>query len=127
MKAMKLRFSLTLTSPYLRARQTAEIVAKELTLTRRVRDCDELAADARPADFVRWLAKRRPQPRDVLVVGHEPFLSELVSLLLAGATPLSLDFKKAGLCKLTVERLEPARCATLEWLLPPKLMALMGR
>lgn len=127
MKAMKLRFSLILTSPYRRARQTAEIVADELKLARCLRSCDELAADARPTDFVRWLAKRRPQPRDVLVVGHEPFLSELVSLLLAGAPPLSFAFKKAGLCKLTVERLVPARCATLDWLLPPKLMASMRR
>jgi phosphohistidine phosphatase len=127
MKVMKLRFSLILTSHYVRARQTAEIVAQELKLSRRLRDCQELAADARPADLVRLLTNLRPQPEDVLLVGHEPYLSELVSLLLAGATPLSLDFKKAGLCKLSVDRLQPARCATLEWLVPPKLLMLMPR
>jgi hypothetical protein len=34
--------------------------------------------------------------------------------------------KKGGLCKLTVETLQAGRCATLEWLLTPKQMSLMG-
>lgn len=127
MAVMELGFSVVFTSPYLRARQTADLVAAELQISSRLRECEHLAAESRPADLVRFLIRLRPQPRDVLLVGHEPFLSEFASLLLAGATPLRLEFKKAGLCKLSATRLQPAGCATLEWFLPPKLMALMSR
>jgi phosphohistidine phosphatase len=127
MAAMELGFSAVFTSPYVRARQTADVVVTELKTRARVRECEFLRAEAQPADLVRFLARLRPQPRDVLLVGHEPFLSELASLLLAGATPLRLDFKKAGLCKLSATRLQPAACATLEWFLSPKLLALMAR
>jgi hypothetical protein len=34
--------------------------------------------------------------------------------------------KKGGLCKLSAESLKPGCCATLQWLLTPKQMALMG-
>jgi phosphohistidine phosphatase SixA len=56
------------------------------------------------------------------LVGHEPYLSELISMLLSGTTDLSINFKKAGLCKLTVEHLRLGPCATLEWLVSPKLL-----
>jgi phosphohistidine phosphatase SixA len=57
-------------------------------------------------------------------VGHEPNFSELTSRLLTGHERLAIDFKKAGLCKMTAERLGSGR-ATLEWLLTPKQMELM--
>ena len=57
----------------------------------------------------------------VLLVGHEPYLSELISILLSGTTNLRIDFKKAGLCKLTVDHLHLGRCASLEWLVAPKV------
>ncbi len=44
----------------------------------------------------------------------------VVVVLLTGGRQLSLKLKKGGLCKLTVSRLNFARCATLEWLLTPR-------
>jgi phosphohistidine phosphatase len=64
-------------------------------------------------------------PANVLLVGHEPGLSQLISLLVAGEAGVSILLKKGSLCKLSVESLKPGRCATLEWLLTPKQMALM--
>jgi len=61
-----------------------------------------------------------------LLVGHEPYLSELISLLVAGDSSLCVVMKKGGLCKLSVETLKHGRCACLEWLLTPKQMALMA-
>jgi phosphohistidine phosphatase SixA len=58
----------------------------------------------------------------VLLVGHEPYLSAFIALLCAGGEPLSVTLKKGGLCRLEVERLRCGRCASLEWLLPPRLL-----
>jgi hypothetical protein len=43
----------------------------------------------------------------------------------AGDSSVSIAMKKGGLCKLSAESLKAGRCATLEWLLTPKQMALM--
>ena len=75
--------------------------------------------------LVELLNHLQPTPESVLLVGHEPYLSGLISLLVSGEGTLSVVMKKAGLCKLTTESLKHGRCASLEWLLTPKQMALM--
>ena len=126
MERMELSFDLILSSPYLRARQTAEIVAEAFKPEKRLELCDELAADAEPKDAIRFLRALDPAPENVLLVGHEPYLSQLVSLLVAGDTGCGIELKKGGLCKLRTESLKPGRCATMEWLLTPKQMLAMG-
>jgi phosphohistidine phosphatase len=61
----------------------------------------------------------------VLLVGHEPYLSQLISHLLTGGPDCQITMKKAGLCLLTIESLRDDRRATLEWLLTPRQMARM--
>jgi len=61
-----------------------------------------------------------------LLVGHEPYLSRLISQLVSGNTEVAMDFKKAGLCKLKVEKLQFGRCAKFCWLLTPKQMEWMA-
>lgn len=124
--ALELNFDLILSSPYLRARQTAEIVAEALGLSRRLQFSDRLAADGNGRELIQELAARRPLPANPLLVGHEPYLSHLASLLLTGGDGLELVLKKGGLCKLALDRLSPRPRATLEWLLTPRQMALMG-
>jgi len=125
MKTMGLHFDLILSSPYLRAKQTAEVIAESLKLKKEFRFSDALAPDGSPKDLVRELNERKPAPENVLLVGHEPYLSSLISLLTTGGEALALDFKKGGLCKLETEKLSYNRCATLVWLLTPKQMKLM--
>jgi phosphohistidine phosphatase len=60
------------------------------------------------------------------LVGHEPYLSELIALLIAGDAPVRITMRKGGLCKLSVDALQYGRCAVLEWLLTPKQMGLMA-
>jgi len=54
-----------------------------------------------------------------LLVGHEPYLSELISVLIAGDAGAGIMLKKGGLCRLSATSLRFSRCATLEWLLTP--------
>jgi phosphohistidine phosphatase len=125
MKKMDLDFDLILSSPFLRAKQTAEIVATDLKLKRCLKFSNALAPGGDATILFKQLERTKPAPEKLLLVGHEPDLSRLISLLVTGGTQLQLDFKKAGLCKLEVENLRAGKCATLAWLLTPKLMKLI--
>jgi phosphohistidine phosphatase len=126
MQAMELSFEVILSSPFVRARQTAEIVAQAFEAEKRLQLAEELACGGNVRELLRRLAASVPVPESVLLVGHEPDLSELVSMLCTGEPKLAVSFKKGGLCRLSVESLRHGRCATLDWLLTPKLMALMA-
>ncbi|HEU6447663.1 MAG TPA: phosphohistidine phosphatase SixA [Verrucomicrobiae bacterium] len=126
MKKMGLRFDLILSSPFERAKQTAEIVAKELDLKKRLALSDELRADGEPKKLIREIRKLKPAPENLLLVGHEPYLSGLISVLATGKSRMEIDFKKGGLCKLCVDELDYYRCAVLLWLLTPRQMELMA-
>jgi phosphohistidine phosphatase len=126
MDTLDLRFDLILSSPYLRARQTAEIVAKALKLGKRLQFSDHLIPAGSTSELVESLRRLEPAPKNVLLVGHEPYLSGLISLLVAGDERLLMLLKKGGLCKMSVESLSHGRCACLEWLLTPKQMICMA-
>lgn len=123
---LDLRFGLVLSSPLVRARQTAEIISKRLKLKKRLAFSDELVPDGDPGALVGQLNELKPAPESVLLVGHEPYLSRLIAQLISGNEDLNIDFKKGGLCKLECDRLQFGRCATLAWLLTPKQMKLMA-
>lgn len=125
-EALGLEFDLVFSSPYVRARQTAEIVLERLAGRAKLRFSEHLVPGGDGRALVEELGKVRPAPENVLLVGHEPQLSTLASLLLSGGPGCSLTLKKGGLCRLAVERLEAGRCASLEWWLTPKQMSLMA-
>jgi phosphohistidine phosphatase len=125
MQALELTFDLILSSPYLRARQTAEIVAAALKARKRLQLSDSLTPGGSTQQLIQFLSRLDPQPEDVLLVGHEPYLSGLVSLLVSGDEAFNLVLKKGGFCKLITGPLKHGRCATLSWLLTPRQMALM--
>jgi phosphohistidine phosphatase len=125
MQSLDLTFDLILSSPYARARQTADIVAKGLGLERALELSALLEPGADLEALIADLASRRKDADRVLVVGHEPMLSSLISLLVSGDTDLEITLKKGGLCKLAIRTISPGRCATLEWLLAPKHLAVI--
>ena len=116
MLGMGLKFDLILSSPYLRAEQTAQIVAD--TLDREVTLTKTLAPDANALELIAEINDEKPH--SVLLVGHEPDLSLLISVLVCGTSDSSFELKKGGLCKLTAETITFGRCATLNWLITPK-------
>jgi len=125
LRKLKLEFELIWSSPLVRARQTAEIVATELKLKKRLAFADELKPGGSPKKLVEKISRQHPAAKKILLVGHEPDLSRLVSLLVTGEPGLQLDFKKGGLAKLEIEELRAGKCAVLAWLLTPKQMKLM--
>jgi phosphohistidine phosphatase len=125
MKIMDLRFDLILSSPFLRAKKTAEIAADILKLKKQLKFSDALTPKGDAKILIRQLNELKPALKNILLAGHEPYLSRLISLLVTGDTQLQMDFKKGGLCKLEIEKLRFGRCAILVWLLTPKQMKLM--
>ena len=126
MEKMELSFDLILSSPFVRARQTAEIVAGELKLKKRIEIFDGLVPGGNPKALIHALNELKPAPENVLLVGHEPYLSRLISLLVSGHADAAIEMKKGGLCKLEIGELCHGQCARLAWLLTPSQMELMA-
>jgi phosphohistidine phosphatase len=119
MRAMELSFDLILSSPFLRAKETAVIVAKTFKIENCLRFSKSLAPDGNPKKLIDELKSTFRKREKVLLVGHEPFLSRFISLLISGDTAVPITLKKGGLCKLSTRSLQYGRCSTLEWLLTP--------
>jgi phosphohistidine phosphatase len=125
MAALRISFDVILSSPYVRARQTAEIVAKTLKCRKQLKYSDELTPGGDPKALIQQVTEWRPRPKNILLVGHEPYLSKLIAVLTAGNTSMEIDLKKGSLCKLEAEPLRYGKCATLICLLAPRHLALM--
>jgi phosphohistidine phosphatase len=126
MEALDLSFDLILSSPYTRARQTAEVIANSLKAHKRVELSETLTPGGSTKKLIELLNHPKPGSGSVLLVGHEPYLSGLISLLVSGSLSSAVVMKKGGLCKLSTDALKHGRCAALEWLLTPKQMGLMA-
>lgn len=126
LKRLKVKPGRILTSPYLRARQTAEIVAETLGAERRLKRCEHLVPGGSTRRLLDWIKQAEPETESLLLVGHEPYLSSLAGWLVSGHPASTLTLKKGGVCLLHVSELTPGRCATLEWLLTPGQMRLIG-
>jgi len=122
MKELGLEFDLILTSPYVRALRTAEIAA-EVFKSKKLKITENLISEADPKKIINEINAKYFPIKNIALVGHEPFLSQLMSVLLTGGSDLKINFKKAGLGKLSMEDLRFGKCACLEWLLTPRQLA----
>jgi phosphohistidine phosphatase len=122
LKHLGIAFDRILTSPYRRAYDTAQIVADAFKARKKLKVIKALASDGNPEKLVRHLALDYLSEANLLLVGHEPYLSRLVSVLIGSSRPLSLEWKKGGLCRLDADSLQYGPCAKLEWWIPPKLL-----
>ena len=120
MRRLGLDFDLILSSPYQRARQTAAIVAREFGAGRLLESHEQLVPQAKVSGWIKEIQQKYDGLESLLLVGHDPFLSCLVSFLLAGTSEAFVSMKKAGLCKLEVARWRNGPCAVLKWLLTPQ-------
>ncbi|MFN8543837.1 MAG: phosphohistidine phosphatase SixA [Candidatus Binatia bacterium] len=126
LKRLGVEPELILTSPLPRAAETAAIVAELLAPRVAPREVPALATGSAAAEVLRAL---RPfaQRRRLMLVGHEPTLSELASLLLTGSTDgLALRLKKGGCLAIALEHLVPRSGAALAWVLTPRQLRRLG-
>ena len=119
------QFDIILASPYVRAWATAELVADELGCPNLLKKCPPLASGESPDGVLAELKRVGRTHECVLLVGHEPDLSQLISILLSGSPRLGIEMKKGGLCRLACNTPEPG-AAILNWLLTSKLLERMA-
>jgi phosphohistidine phosphatase len=110
--------ALIATSPCVRARASAEILARACPEQPVLSELAELAPDGSSAALLKFLQAQKALPL-VACVGHEPNLSQLAGWLLTGAEQSFLELRKGGACLLDFTgRLAPGN-ATLLWHLTP--------
>ena len=109
------------TSPLLRARQTAEIVADRLSIGDGLVE-DARVADGFDADSVAAILREHDRAASVMFVGHEPSMSATIGRLIGGA---SIELKKGGLAGVELD--DPSAGGTLIALIPPKILAALGK
>ncbi|MDE2028067.1 MAG: histidine phosphatase family protein [Candidatus Omnitrophica bacterium] len=128
MKALDLKFDCILSSPYLRARQTAETVAKIYNIKKEdIHLTENLLEPACAKELLAEIRRRFPKKEHFLLVGHEPHLTELISSFLESGKELMIDLKKGGLCSLSLHEPWDDPDAVLNWLLTPSQLTCMGQ
>jgi phosphohistidine phosphatase len=110
---------LVLTSPLVRARQTADILVAGLSPVPPLGECVELAPGHSPADVADALSQVGNR-RVIALVGHEPDLGELAAWLIGAEQPLV--FKKGAIARIDVPALPPAQNGQLVWLATPRML-----
>jgi phosphohistidine phosphatase len=106
------------TSPLVRAKQTAAIVADGLRASDRLAEDERVGLDFDTARLAGILGDRRVA-NAIMFVGHEPSMSETIGRLVGGAR---IELKKGGLALVDVPN--PASLVgSLVWLIPPKVLA----
>lgn len=107
-----------ISSPLVRAKQTAALAAAELGYTKSVLLDKALRPDAEFEHFQQIL-RRHSKTESIMVVGHNPNLSEFLSLLVTDEeTAQAIDLKKGALARL---EWKPRR-SSLHWILTPRLV-----
>lgn len=116
---LDLGLDVILTSPLVRCRQTAEIVAAALGLDDELHETP-LLQPGFDVDDLKQLLAEHADCGAVLLVGHEPDFSETVSRLTGGS---NLLMKKGGLARVDLFSGFPGLAGDLVWLLPPRILA----
>ncbi len=129
LKTLGVRFDLVIASPYLRSQETARILLKVLDLEKeQLVSSENLLPMGFPDQLIGEINEKYINLDSIAIVGHEPNLSALISLLVARDATVSVNMKKGGVCYLSAENLRHERRANLEWLMMPKhLVALAER
>jgi phosphohistidine phosphatase len=125
LRACNVQLNQILSSPYLRARETAKILADEFKMKDRLAFSENLVPIGSADELIAEITQKYPLD-SLALVGHEPSLSALISFLLTGQPTASIMMKKGGVCCLTMTDMRLPGSATLEWLLTPAQLVKLG-
>lgn len=116
--ALKPKPDLLITSPYVRAAQTAEIFAEALKFSpSKIRIMEALKPTGNPGEAIKELARLRT--KEVMCFGHAPHMDQMI-LLLAGARGVFTQIRKAGVA--CFEHTPSRGKWEMLWLLAPKTL-----
>ena len=122
--ALDITLDVILTSPLVRTRQTAEIVAAAFRNPPPIVTMASLAPGSAHNAIIEELSKQHRR-HHIALVGHEPGIGELAGRLIGSRRPL--EFKKGAACRIDVAALPPAGPGELRWFLTPRVMRKIGK
>ena len=126
LNSIGLSVDVILTSPLTRAFETAEIVHKGLKKAGPLVFCEALSPTGEPSRLLERIESEYSSASGVMIVGHEPYLSSLIAVLVSGDLEPVSRLKKGALCKVRIPSLEYGQCGWIEWSLTPKQMVKLG-
>ena len=121
---LEVGFDQILTSPLVRAKQTADVLAKGLQTAPPIAMCPPLAPGGKYTAIVDELSKHARRAR-IALIGHEPDLGVLASKLLGARG--HVEFRKGAICRIDFDTLPPTGPGHLIWFLPPKVLRRVKR
>ncbi len=110
-----------ISSPLVRAEETAQIVAEALPVQSPFDRLDSLGSGGSLESLISFLAKH-PERRRPLIVGHEPQLSDFAARLMGAGRNANLAFKKGGCCLIRFQGFPETARGKLMWWLTPSLL-----
>jgi phosphohistidine phosphatase len=120
---LDVKFNVIISSPLVRTKQTAEVIAGTLKDKPQVVTSDALAPAGTPAAVLQELAKHAKHA-SIALVGHEPNLGELAARLVGAKAPI--EFKKGAICRIDFDVLPPKGYGQLRWFIPPRVLRKLG-
>ena len=123
LRDLDVALDIVLTSPLLRATQTADLLVDGLKPSPALAVVPALAPGASPPQVADALEQFR-KARRIALVGHEPGLGELAAWLVGARAPF--PFKKGGVCRIDVTSLLPAGSGQLVWMATPRMLRALG-
>ncbi|HKY55951.1 MAG TPA: phosphohistidine phosphatase SixA [Anaerolineales bacterium] len=121
LRTLGVEFDMILSSPYVRARETAEILAEVFKMKKKLAFSDNLIPMGEPELLIAEINEKN-SVQSLTLVGHEPHLSNVIGYLTTETKNLDVTLKKGGVCYLTADDLHQEHRATLEWLLTPGIL-----
>jgi phosphohistidine phosphatase len=121
LKALDAIPKLILSSPLPRSMQTAEILRNTLGVLADIAEVRALAPGGERDDVYEEIRKRR-DGGDLMLVGHQPSLGELVGEIAFRSPGCYVELRKGGACAVEMERLSPTPRGTLLWLVPSSIL-----
>jgi phosphohistidine phosphatase len=121
LRAIGVEFDLIISSPYVRAAETAEILSDVFKMKEDVKFSQNLVPSGDPNELIAELSEIS-NAVSIALVGHEPFLTALIGLLAADNSGVDVTLKKGGVCRLYAEDLVHDRRATMDLLLTPGIL-----
>ena len=114
--------TLILSSPLVRAKETAELAAGLLDYNGKIVETRALIPEASPHDVWEQLRARKDE-QAILLASHEPLMSSLAAFLL-DSPALQVDMKKGAIVRIDSERLGTKPKAVLKWMITPAVVGL---
>ena len=109
------------TSPYLRAEQTANLIAQAYSSPPPVEKTPLLEPGATLLDIEK-LAQKISDDGCVAMVGHQPDCSEIISALIGSSKPEQIEMRKGAVCRIDVQGALLPGSGLLCWLLQPRCL-----